>query len=83
MVVVLVRSQISRHRRDLFSASLLDRLAALGFICGEPASVEGITLLRDFVSWERHGLLRARARAILSRMEAEARGLEPSRDKAG
>jgi hypothetical protein len=84
MVAVLVKSQISRHRRDLFSPSVLDRLAALGYIAREPASVEGITLLRDFISWERRGLLRARARAILDRMETEAiRGLKLAGEKAG
>jgi hypothetical protein len=84
LLVVMVKSQISRHRRDLFSPSLLDRLAALGYLAGEPASVEGITLLRDFISWERRGLLRARARTILDRMEAEARaGLRLAGEKAG
>jgi hypothetical protein len=84
MVAVLVRSQISRHRRDLFSPSVLDRLAALSYIAREPASVEGITLLRDFISWERRGLLRARARAILDRMEGEAvKELKLAGEKAG
>jgi hypothetical protein len=84
LVTILVRSQISRHRRDLFSASVLDRLAALGYIAREPASIEAITLLRDFISWERRRLLRARARAILNRMEAEALAeLELAGERAG
>jgi hypothetical protein len=83
-VVLIVRSQIARHRRDLFSSSVLERLAALGFMAKEPASVEGITLLKDFLSWERRGLLRARARVILDRMEAEAEaGRQLAGEKAG
>jgi hypothetical protein len=36
------------------------------------ATVDNITLLRDFVAWESRKLLRNRAKAILGRMEAEA-----------
>jgi hypothetical protein len=84
VAVLVVKSQIARHRRDLFSPSVLERLAALGYMAGEPASVASITLLRDFLSWERRGLLRARARVILDRMEAEAQaGLQLAGEKAG
>jgi hypothetical protein len=37
------------------------------------ATVDNITLLRDFVAWEPRRLLRNRARSILRRMEGEAR----------
>ena len=69
----LLRDQISRHRRDLFSPHPLRRLAALGYMGGEQASVDNITLLRDFIAWEPRPLLRNRAMAIVRRMEDEAR----------
>jgi hypothetical protein len=69
----LVRDQMSRHRRDLFSPRALRRLAALGYMAGEQTSVDNINLLRDFVIWERRPLLRSRAKAIVARMEEEAR----------
>ena len=69
----LLRDQISRHRRDLFSPHPLRRLAALGYMAGKHTSVDNITLLRDFISWEPSPLLRSRALAIVRRMEQEAR----------
>lgn len=71
----LVRDQISRHRKDLFSSHALRRLAALGHMARANATVDHITLLRDFIAWEPRPLLRKRARAILERMEADAEGL--------
>ena len=73
IAALIVRDQISRHRRDLFSSSPLRRLAALGYMRTATASVDNITLLRDFIAWEPRKLLRNRARAILRRMEEEAR----------
>ncbi|HEX8431599.1 MAG TPA: hypothetical protein VF625_09935 [Longimicrobium sp.] len=67
--VILVRDQISRHRRDLFSPHPLRRLAALEYIGGETASVDAILLLRDFLAWEPRPLLRRRAAAVLARHE--------------
>lgn len=66
---LLVRDQMSRHRRDLFSPHPLRRLAALGYLGGRPASVDTVLLLRDFISWEPRPLLRKRASAVLARME--------------
>lgn len=74
----LVRDQISRHRRDLFSPYTLRRLAALGHMAREDATVDHVNLLKDYISWEPKGLLRDRARAILERMEEEVRA-RPSR----
>ena len=68
---ILVRDQISRHRRDLFSSHPLRRLAALGYLGGRPASVEMVMLLRDFIAWEPRTLLRDRAKVMLSRMEGD------------
>lgn len=70
---LVVRDQISRHRRDLFSSRVLQRLAALGYMAGLAASVESVQLLRDFVAWESRSLLRSRARQILERMERQLR----------
>jgi len=67
----VIRDQVSRHRRNLFSSHAMRRLAALGYIGGLEASVDLVHLLRDFVGWERHRLLRKRARAILERMEEQ------------
>ena len=69
----LVRDQMSRHRRDLFSPHALRRLAALGYMGGELASIDNLNLLRDFIAWEPRPLLRSRAQAILRRMEDQAR----------
>jgi hypothetical protein len=68
---LVVRDQISRHRRDLFSSRTLQRLAALGYLSGLTASVESVQLLRDFVAWESRTLLRRRAMQILERMERQ------------
>lgn len=67
--VLLVRDQISRSRRDLFSPHPLRRLAALEYLGGHAASVDTILLLRDFLAWEPRPLLRKRAAAVLSRLE--------------
>lgn len=66
---LLVRDQMSRHRRDLFSPHPLRRLAALGYLGGHPASVDTVLLLRDFIAREPRPLLKRRAAAILARME--------------
>jgi len=75
----IIRGQISRYRRDLFSPRAFKRLAALGHISREPASVDLIRLLRDFIAWEPRKMLRERAEAILGRMMDEASGLELAR----
>ena len=73
IAALVVRDQASRHRRDLFSPSPLRRLAALGHLAGEPASVGAVNLLRDFTAWEVRRLLRNRAGSVLARMEDELR----------
>jgi hypothetical protein len=71
IAAMIVRDQISRHRRNLFNPNALRRLAALGHISREAASVDHIRVLRDFVAWEPRRLLRDRARAIVDRMQLE------------
>ena len=70
----VIRDQIRRHSRDLFSPSFLRRLAALGYLAKAETSVDHINLIKDFVAWEPHRTLRRRARSILARMEQEAVG---------
>lgn len=72
--VILVRDQIARHRRDLFSPHPLRRLAALSYIGSAPESVDLVLLLRDFIAWESRPLLRRRAAAVLARMEEALAG---------
>ena len=69
--VLLAQDQMARHQRDLFSPQAFKRLAALGHMGREPASVSHIRLLRDFIAWEPRKLLRERAHNILDRMENE------------
>jgi hypothetical protein len=76
--VLLVRDQVHRHRRDLFSPRPLRRLAALTYI-GKHPDIENANLLRDFLGWEREPMLRRRASAILDRME---RSLSAGSEKA-
>jgi hypothetical protein len=71
VAALVIRDQISRHQRNLFSPKALRRLAALGHMSRQPASVDNIRVLRDFVAWEPRKLLRTRARAIAARMEEE------------
>jgi len=79
LATLVVRDQISRHRRNLFSPHPLRRLAALGHMAGAEASVDNVNLLQDYLAWEPRGLLRDRARSILERMESEARTEEAVR----
>jgi hypothetical protein len=79
---LVVREQIARHRRDLFSPRALRRLAALGYLSGLSASVELVQVLRDFVAWEPSHLLRSRASHILRRMEQQL-GRGPATEIAG
>ncbi len=60
---------VGRHREDLFSPRPLRRLAALGNLAA-PHSVETVRLLRDYLAWEPHPVLRRRADRIVRRMEA-------------
>src|SRR5688500_7729949 len=73
---LIVRDQMSRHKRDLFSAHAFRRFAALGYLARMPASIDLVRTLRDFVAREPRRLLRSRARSILARMES---ALEQSR----
>lgn len=60
--------QMRDARRALFSRSPVKRLAALGYVGGQP-SVENARLLRDYCAWESRPALRRRAGVLLRRME--------------
>ena len=60
--------QMRRCRRDLFSPSVLRRLAAIGYLSGQ-RSVETAQILTEYVRWERHAVLRARAERLLKRLQ--------------
>jgi hypothetical protein len=66
---VLAQRRLTFHRRDLFSPRPMRRLAALGYLAGQ-GGVETARLLRDYLSWERHQVLRRRAEMILRRLES-------------
>jgi hypothetical protein len=61
--------QVQRSRRDLFSRNPIRRLAALGYLGGQPG-VETARLLDDYVRWEARPALRKRGQQLLRRMEA-------------
>ncbi len=60
--------QIGRSRRDLFSKRPVRRLAALGYLSGQPGLATA-RILADYVRWERHPQLRRRGERMLRRMQ--------------
>ncbi len=71
LAALFLRNQVERHRRDLFSPNAFRRLAAIRHLTGEPATIDAVTLLRDFTAWEPRPILRGQASSVLARMEAE------------
>ena len=67
--LVVWGAQVQRSRRDLFSRSPIRRLAALGYLGGQPG-VETARLLTEYVRWEARPALRKRGQHLLRRMEA-------------
>jgi hypothetical protein len=68
--VVVWSTQIQRSRRDLFSRNPFKRLAALGYLAGEPG-LDTARILTDYLGWEQHPQLRRRAERLLRRMNSE------------
>lgn len=66
----VAQQHLVRHRRDLFNPSPWRRLAALGFLAGNPG-LAAVGALRDYIRWEPQPLLRRRAGYVLRRMEAQ------------
>ena len=66
--LVIWSVQMRRSRRDLFSPNALKRLAALGYLGGQPG-VDNAQLLAEYVRWEPKLVLRRRAERLLERMQ--------------
>lgn len=66
---VIWGAHIQRSRRDLFSKSPVRRLAALGYLGGQPSG-ETARLLTEYVRWESRPILRKRGQQVLRRMQA-------------
>ena len=66
---VVWSTQIQRSRRELFSKQPVKRLAALGYLSGQPG-IDTVRILTDYVGWERTPALRRRAQRVLRRMES-------------
>jgi len=66
----MAERHLGRHREDLFSVRPFRRFAALGNLAVDE-SVETVRLLRDYLEWERHPVLRQRAQGIVRRLEAK------------
>ena len=62
-------AQIRRNRRNLFSRSSVKRLAALGYLNGQPG-VATARLLGEYVQWETQPALRRRGERMLRRMQS-------------
>ncbi len=62
-------AQIGRNRRNLFSRSPVKRLAALGYLNGQPG-VATARLLSEYIQWETQPALRRRGERMLKRMRS-------------
>jgi hypothetical protein len=59
---------LTAFSHDLFSSSPVRRFVALGYLNGRP-SVDTARLLRDYIRWESHPLLRRRGEHVLRQVE--------------
>lgn len=67
----LAQRYLDRHRAALFSQRSRRRHAALGYLAGRPAP-DTLRLLRDYLSWEPHPVLRRRAKRIVRQLEGSS-----------
>ena len=65
---LLAQRYLERHQAALFSPKLRRRHAALGYLVGRPGP-DTLRLLRDYLAWERHPVLRRRARRVVRELE--------------
>lgn len=65
---VLAQRYLERHRAALFSPKVRRRHAALGYLVGHP-DPETLRLLRDYLAWEPHPVLRRRAKRVVQELE--------------
>lgn len=57
-----------RYQQALYSSKPLRRMAALGWISGQPSG-QSVMLLREYLGWEQNPVLQRRARRLLTRFE--------------
>ena len=65
---LVAQHYLQRHRSALFSPRVRRRHAALGYLAGRP-SAEVVRLLRDYLAWEAHPVLRRRAARVVRELE--------------
>ena len=65
---LLAQQYLGAHKAALFSPSPRRRHAALGYMAGRP-SAEAVRLLRDYLAWERHPVLRRRGLRVVREIE--------------
>ena len=61
-------AQLDRSRQALFHHRPARRMAAIGYLRARP-SVDSARLLREYIAWEAHPLLRKRGQRALRRVE--------------
>lgn len=61
-------AQLSRSRQALFHPRPTRRMAAISYLRARP-SVDSARILREYVAWEAHPLLRKRGERALRRVE--------------
>jgi hypothetical protein len=61
-------TQIHRSRRELFSKRPVKRLAALGYLSGQPG-LDTVRILTDYFRWEHNPALRRRGERVLRRLQ--------------
>lgn len=57
-----------QYQQSLYSPRPMRRLAALGYLSGQPSATTILTL-REYVGWESNPVLRRRARRLITRFE--------------
>lgn len=67
---VIWSTQMQRSRRELFHKNPFKRLAALGYLGGQPG-FDTARILSDYVGWERHPALKRRGERLLRRMRSD------------
>lgn len=72
--LVMWSVQMQRCKRDLFSSNPVKRMAALGYLSGQPegdgpAHLEAVHLLNEYIVWEKLPILRRRGERLLQRMK--------------
>lgn len=64
----LSQHYMGQHRSALFSPSIRRRHAALGYLAGR-GTAETVRLLRDYLAWEQHPVLRRRGLRVIRELE--------------